>query len=83
MFVGPAIIRSNDIPVPNLFEIVQTPLFLKLFAFENNAGSQVDNRPVAMAASMKEVQARLWGLFRMAFFLGSELLKMRLSRPII
>jgi hypothetical protein len=40
MTVGPAIIRSNDIPVPNLFEPVQKPLFLKLFDFENNAGSQ-------------------------------------------
>jgi hypothetical protein len=40
MIVGPAIIRNNDIPAPNLFELVQKPLFLKLFAFENNTGSQ-------------------------------------------
>jgi hypothetical protein len=40
MIVGPAIIRSNDIPIPNLFELVQKPLFLKLFAFENKTESQ-------------------------------------------
>jgi hypothetical protein len=81
MIVGPAIIRSNDVLVPSLFELVQKPLFLKLFAFEIILGAR--DRPVAVAASMKEVQARLWGLFRMAFFLGSELPTMRLSRPII
>ena len=36
MVVGPAVLRSDIIPVGYLLELIDKPLLLKLFAFEDN-----------------------------------------------
>jgi hypothetical protein len=81
MIVGPAIIRSNDIPVPNLFELVQKPLFLKLFAFENNTGSQGST---CCSGSLDERSpSPALGTLQNGLLLGIGTPIMRLLRPII
>jgi hypothetical protein len=42
----------------------------------------INGRPVAVTASINEVQARVWGLFDKAFVFESELSTIKLSRPI-